>query len=52
MNAPTKTSFYNVLKLFQVKLSPAEVVISVKRGGDRGRWGNRLILLSQNWEVV
>jgi hypothetical protein len=37
MNALTKTSFYNVLKLFQVKLSPAEVVISVKRGGDRGR---------------
>jgi hypothetical protein len=52
IKAPAKTQFYNVLKLFQVKLSPAEVVISVKRGGDRGRWGNRFILLSHNREVV
>jgi len=52
MKAPAKTPFYNVLKLFQVKLSPAEGVISVRRGGDRGRWGNRFILLSENREVV
>jgi hypothetical protein len=52
IKAPAKTQFYNVLKLFQVKLSPAEVVTSVKRGGEQGRWGHRFILLSQNREVV
>lgn len=52
IKAPAKTQFYNVLKLFQVKLSPAEVVTSVKRGGEQGKWGHRFILLSQNREVV
>jgi hypothetical protein len=33
MNASTKPQFYNLLKLFQVKLYPAEAFISGKRSG-------------------
>jgi hypothetical protein len=33
MNALTKTQFYNVLKLFQVELSPGKAVISRERSG-------------------
>ncbi len=35
MNAPTKTQFYNVLKLLQVELSSGKAVISGERSGAR-----------------
>jgi hypothetical protein len=37
MNAPTKIQFYNLLKLFQVKLSPAERLLFQEKGaGPKG----------------
>jgi len=49
MNAPTKTQFYNLLKLFQVQPAPSGPLASGKRTGAHGKMRNRFfLLLSEN----